>query len=151
MDFHLRLSLIAQDYGKTRKVGGELHSTLSDIIGVREEDDMAIEIRGLAPLLQVFDMPASIDFSRDVLGFEVKSTSSPGKDRFDWALLTLNGVELMLNTAYEEESRQLLILFGLLSTETWRFISAVQMWMRPTRTFARAAFVPRSRRLPPMA
>jgi glyoxylase I family protein len=65
---------------------------------------MAIEIRGMAPLLQVFDMPASIVFYRDVLGFQVKSTSSPGKERFDWALLTLNGVELMLNTAYEEWS-----------------------------------------------
>ena len=66
---------------------------------------MAIEIRGMAPLLQVFDMPASIVFYRDVLGFQVKSTSSPGKERFDWALLTLNGVELTLNTAYEEDAR----------------------------------------------
>jgi uncharacterized glyoxalase superfamily protein PhnB len=66
---------------------------------------MAIEIRGMAPLLQVFDMTASIVFYRDVLGFQVKSTSSPGKERFDWALLTLNGVELMLNMAYEEDAR----------------------------------------------
>jgi len=39
---------------------------------------MAIDIRGLAPLLEVFDMPASIHFYRDVLGFEVVSTSGPG-------------------------------------------------------------------------
>ena len=77
----------------------------SDIIGIQEGDDMAIEIRGMAPLLQVFDMTASIVFYRDVLGFQVKSTSSPGKERFDWALLTLNGAELMLNTAYEEDTR----------------------------------------------
>jgi len=66
---------------------------------------MAIEIRGLAPLFQVFDMPTSIAFYRDVLGFEVVGTSNPGGDRFDWALLRLNGVELMLNTAYEDHER----------------------------------------------
>jgi catechol 2,3-dioxygenase-like lactoylglutathione lyase family enzyme len=66
---------------------------------------MAIEIRGLAPLLQVFDMPTSIAFYRDILGFEVVSTSNPGGDRFEWALLVLNGTELMLNTAYEEHER----------------------------------------------
>lgn len=65
---------------------------------------MAIEIRGLAPLLQVFDMPASIRFYRDVLGFDLVSTSAPA-DRFDWALLRRGGAELMLNTAYEADSR----------------------------------------------
>ena len=65
---------------------------------------MAIDIRGMAPLLQVFDMPASIAFYRDVLGFEIVSTSAPG-DAFDWALLRLAGVEIMLNTAYESDQR----------------------------------------------
>jgi glyoxylase I family protein len=66
---------------------------------------MAIEIRGMAPLLQVFDMPTSIAFYRDVLGFEVVTTSPPRRGHFDWALLRLRGVELMLNTAYEEDAR----------------------------------------------
>jgi catechol 2,3-dioxygenase-like lactoylglutathione lyase family enzyme len=66
---------------------------------------MAIEIRGMAPLLQVFDMPTSIAFYRDVLGFEVLTTSTPRGEHFDWALLQLCGVELMLNTAYEEDAR----------------------------------------------
>jgi len=66
---------------------------------------MAIEIRGMAPLLQVFDMPTSVGFYRDVLGFEVESTSKPRGELFDWALLKLNGVELMLNTAYEDHAR----------------------------------------------
>ena len=37
------------------------------------EEKMAIniDIRGLAPLLQVFDMPTSIKFYCDVLGFEI--------------------------------------------------------------------------------
>jgi Glyoxalase/Bleomycin resistance protein/Dioxygenase superfamily len=43
-------------------------------MGIRREDHMAIEIRGMAPLLQVFDMPTSIAFYRDVLGFEVERT-----------------------------------------------------------------------------
>jgi glyoxylase I family protein len=63
-------------------------------------------IEGLAPLLQVFDMPRSITFYRDVLGFEVVATSPPrGSDDFDWGLLRLNGMELMLNTAYESDAR----------------------------------------------
>ena len=65
---------------------------------------MALELRGVCPLLQVFDMPASIEFYRDVLGFEVVQTSQPG-NRFDWALLRRDGTELMLNTAYEEDVR----------------------------------------------
>src|SRR5437764_369090 len=65
---------------------------------------MAIDILGMAPLLQVFDMPTSIAFYRDVLGFEVISTSEPGP-RFDWALLKRDNVELMLNTAYEARNR----------------------------------------------
>jgi catechol 2,3-dioxygenase-like lactoylglutathione lyase family enzyme len=59
----------------------------------------------MAPLLQVFDMPTSLAFYRDVLGFEVVTTSTPREEHFDWALLRLSGVELMLNTAYEEDAR----------------------------------------------
>jgi glyoxylase I family protein len=66
---------------------------------------MAIEIKGMTPLLQVFDMPASVAFYRNVLGFEIVATSRPGEEQFGWALLRLNGVELMLNTAYEDDSR----------------------------------------------
>jgi glyoxylase I family protein len=65
---------------------------------------MTLDIRGLASLLQVFDMPASIHFYRDIIGFEVVNTSRPGEN-FDWALLRLNGVQLMLNTAYESDER----------------------------------------------
>lgn len=65
---------------------------------------MSIDLRGVCPLLQVFDMPASIRFYRDVLGFEVVQTSEAG-ERFDWAMLRLGGAELMLNTAYEEHER----------------------------------------------
>ena len=66
---------------------------------------MAIEVRGMAPLLQVFDMPASIKFYCDVLGFEIVSTDGKQAPDFDWVLLRLHGVELMLNTAYEAANR----------------------------------------------
>lgn len=67
---------------------------------------MAMDIRGSAPLLQVFDMPVSIHFYRDILGFELSMQSQPEQgDDCDWALLRLNGIELMLNTAYEKQDR----------------------------------------------
>ncbi len=63
---------------------------------------MALDVRGLTPLLQVYDMPTSVRFYRDVLGFKIVSTSPTlGEDRFHWALLRLGDAELMLNTAYE--------------------------------------------------
>lgn len=65
---------------------------------------MPIKVEGLVPLIQVFDMPASVAFYRDVLGFEIVAQSAPGDD-FDWGLLRLDGAELMLNTAYERDAR----------------------------------------------
>lgn len=65
---------------------------------------MALMLRGVTPLLEVFDMPRSIAFYRDVLGFEVVETSQPGTD-FTWARLKLNDAELMLNSAYEAHDR----------------------------------------------
>jgi glyoxylase I family protein len=49
---------------------------------------MAIDIRGPAPLLQVFDMPAAIRFYRDKIGFVIAGQSQPEQgDDCDWALL----------------------------------------------------------------
>jgi len=47
---------------------------------------MNIVLRGLCPLLQVFDMPASLRFYRDVLGFAEVDKSGEG-DSVDWAWL----------------------------------------------------------------
>jgi glyoxylase I family protein len=66
---------------------------------------MAIDIRGLAPLLSVFDMPTSVKFYCEGLGFEVVSADGKPAPNFDWVLLRLNGSELMLNTLYEEGER----------------------------------------------
>ena len=67
---------------------------------------MAIDIRGIAPLIQVYDMPVSVHFYRDLLGFELVSHSPfYAEGEFHWALLRLNGAEIMLNTAYDEGER----------------------------------------------
>ena len=66
---------------------------------------MPIEVQGLAPLLQVFDMPTSIRFYRDKLGFQVIGGDNKPEDQCDWVLLSLNGTQLMLNTAYEADER----------------------------------------------
>ncbi len=69
---------------------------------------MAIDARGLTPLLGVYDMPTSVRFYRDVLGFEV-AMSSPNlgaPDQHHWCLLRLGPCELMLNTAYEFDAER---------------------------------------------
>lgn len=70
-----------------------------------------ITVRGLVPLLMVFDMPASLHFYRNLLGFELVGTSAKSPDQGDhvgWALLRLDGTEIMLD---EEKLEELLILF----------------------------------------
>ena len=69
---------------------------------------MPLEIKGLAPLIQVFDMPASIQFYRDIVGFTITGRSpalSENPDDVNWCMLELSNATLMLNTAYEPESR----------------------------------------------
>ncbi len=68
---------------------------------------MPLDLCGLTPLLQVYDMPTSVRFYRDQLGFEVVTTSPAlGEDRFHWALLRLGDAELMLNTAFEFDDQR---------------------------------------------
>lgn len=65
---------------------------------------MPIQIRGLSPLLQVFDMPTSLAFYRDKLGFRVTGDSGQGDDS-GWVMLELGDATIMLNTAYDEGER----------------------------------------------
>jgi glyoxylase I family protein len=68
---------------------------------------MAPDLRGVSPLLQVYDMPTSVRFYRDQLGFEIASHSPLlGEDSFHWFPLRLGGAELMLNTAYESATER---------------------------------------------
>ena len=65
---------------------------------------MPIPLRGLAPLLQVYDMPRSLSFYRDALGFGLVSSNCP-EPPYDWVLLRRDDVEVMLNTMYEADNR----------------------------------------------
>ena len=69
---------------------------------------MPIDFNGAVTLLQVFDMPTSLRFYRDILGFEVVDHSpaaEAGTDQFGFAWLRYRGTEIMLNTAYDEGER----------------------------------------------
>lgn len=59
-----------------------------------------INIKGFHILIQVFNMPASLKFYRDTLGFEVISDSGSGDDS-SWVMLRSNEVILMLNDQYD--------------------------------------------------
>ena len=66
-----------------------------------------IDFRGMAPLLLVYDMPTSIRFYRDILGFELKQAAeTPAKeDNYSWVLLNLNGIDLMMEPKFPEKLR----------------------------------------------
>jgi uncharacterized glyoxalase superfamily protein PhnB len=70
---------------------------------------MTVQLTGLVPLLQVFDMNESIAFYRDMLGFEIVQHSpliDAAEGRyFHWAWLRHDGAELMLNTAFDANER----------------------------------------------
>ncbi|HJU67314.1 MAG TPA: VOC family protein [Gemmatimonadaceae bacterium] len=71
---------------------------------------MALELRSICPLIQVFDMPTSLAFYRDVLGFEiVQAAPDPRQvtnDDFGWAWLHRDGADLMLNTLYDPDAER---------------------------------------------
>ncbi|HEY1400001.1 MAG TPA: VOC family protein [Terriglobales bacterium] len=68
--------------------------------------DMTIDIQGMTPLLQVFDMATSLKFYCDVLGFEIVQTdTNTTAPNHNWVWLRLNDTDLMLNTAYEYDKR----------------------------------------------
>ena len=63
---------------------------------------MQIDMQGLCPLLAVYDMPTSLRFYRDLLGFEIHMRSDPEPDgHIDWVWLRRNDANLMLNTMLE--------------------------------------------------
>ncbi len=64
-----------------------------------------MNVKGVCPLLGVYDMPTSVRFYRDMLGFEMVSHSphlgGDDPDRFHWCWLRLGDAEIMLNSNYE--------------------------------------------------
>ena len=70
---------------------------------------MAIDVSSACPYFEVYDMPTSVRFYRDQLGFEIVNTSphlGGDKDRFHWCWLRLGAADLMLNTVYEFEDQR---------------------------------------------
>lgn len=71
---------------------------------------MTPELRSLCPLLQVFDMPASLAFYRDLLGFRIVDAAPPiqsvAPDAHDWVWLQRDGMNLMLNTACDPDAER---------------------------------------------
>lgn len=61
---------------------------------------MALKITYLTPLIQVFNMPRSLAFYRDNLGFEVVMDSGDGDDS-SWVWIKKDDSHLMLNDQYE--------------------------------------------------
>lgn len=66
---------------------------------------MAYQLEGATTLLEVFDMPTSIRFYRDVLGFTVAMSSGEGDD-VGWVLLRRDDADIMLNSAYESNDER---------------------------------------------
>lgn len=70
---------------------------------------MSLQITSLTPLIEVFDMPESVRFYCDMLGFEIAQASpevdAPEGRHFQWALLRQGQTSLMLNTAYDAGER----------------------------------------------
>ena len=67
---------------------------------------MPPELRSLCPLIQVFDMPASLAFYRDIVGMELVQAAPEQAtgDDFGWVWLRRDGADLMLNTAYDPDA-----------------------------------------------
>ena len=70
----------------------------------------AIEIKDGCALLSVWDMPTSVRFYRDLLGFEIIQRSPTyatenGEELFHWCMMRANAAYLMLNTEYDEGER----------------------------------------------
>lgn len=64
---------------------------------------MKLELQGIVTLVEVFDVNHSIEFYREMLGFEVLHTAGP-PDRLGWAFLRTGNVELMLNSMYDPDN-----------------------------------------------
>lgn len=77
---------------------------------VERIDGLALgQVRGLCPLIQVYDMNEAAEFYCERLGFEMVARSderdTPEGRLFHWCWLRLGDAQLMLNTAFDEGER----------------------------------------------
>jgi glyoxylase I family protein len=71
---------------------------------------MAIDVRDVCALLSVWDMPTTVRFYRELLGFEIVNRSPTyategGEELFHWCMMRTHDATIMLNTEYEEGER----------------------------------------------
>ena len=68
---------------------------------------MEYRLQYLCPLIEVFDMRASLAFYRDLLGFEIVESAPPAErtrdDNFGWVWLRRDAADIMLNSAYDPD------------------------------------------------
>lgn len=65
---------------------------------------VGIEVHSVTPLLEVFDIRASLAFYQDILGFDVVHSHEPDGHLY-WVMLKLGGAVIMLNARYEDHRR----------------------------------------------
>ena len=70
----------------------------------------AIKIQEGCTLMSVWDMPTTVQFYREQLGFEITQRSptyavEKGAELFHWCMMRSGDVTIMLNTEYEEGER----------------------------------------------
>jgi glyoxylase I family protein len=70
----------------------------------------AIEVKDLCPLMSVWDMPTTVRFYRELLGFEIEARSptyavDAGQEMFHWCTMRAGNTYIMLNTEYDEGER----------------------------------------------
>jgi hypothetical protein len=90
-----------------------------------------IDIRGLSPLILVFDIQRSLLFYCDVLGFELVSSDNSGPD-YGWVLLSSGKTELMMEPIYpKDQSRLNPMPYALRITRILYSTSVVLTWTLP--------------------
>jgi glyoxylase I family protein len=70
----------------------------------------AIEVKDVCALMSVWDMPTTVRFYHELLGFEIVSRAptyaeEDGEELFHWCMMRANDAYIMLNTEYDEGER----------------------------------------------
>jgi len=69
-----------------------------------------IEVKDVCTLMSVWDMPTTVRFYRELLGFEIVNSSpayatEDGEELFHWCMMRAGDSYIMLNTEYDEGER----------------------------------------------
>jgi len=90
---------------------GDIYQSLALKAWVAKEVEMsAIEVKDLCTLMSVWDMPTTVRFYRELLGFEIVNRSpayatEDGEELFHWCMMRAGDSYIMLNTEYDEGER----------------------------------------------